>query len=134
MIDRFVKLLATLWRRSPQHCAPPPPQCADPSPQCAPAWTDYRQDRVCCPRALALAFARWARSQPEFAGQMLNAQYVKDLYLEAASQHWPWPPYRDFARELGLIMPRKRVWRQRQALTVYAVQPREIVQLAQRRA
>jgi len=65
---------------------------------------------------------------------MLNAQYVKALYLEAARRRWPWPPYRDFARELGLLMPRKRVWRQRQALTVYSLRPREVVQLARERA
>jgi len=98
---------------------------------------DYLPDHDRSPRGLAIAFAHWARSEPKFAGQMLNSQYVKALYLEAAGQDpsWPyWPPYRDFARELGLLMPRKRVWRQHQALTVYGVQAAEVVDLAQERA
>jgi hypothetical protein len=132
MIARFAKLLATVWRRTTPHCEPPPPQCADPSPQCGPAWADYLPDHDRSPQGLAEAFALWARDEPEFVGRSLNSQYVKDLYLEAARQGWP--PYRDFARELGRIMPRKRVWPEGQSLTVYRVEPPEVVQPACKRA
>src|SRR5471032_3313846 len=105
MIARLANLLATLWRRPSQHCAPPPPQCAAPFPQCGPAWADYLPDHDRSPRSLAEAFALWARDEPEFVGGSLNSQYVKDLYLGAVLQGWP--SYRDFARELGRIMTRK---------------------------
>ena len=40
----------------------------------------------------------------------------------------------DFLRELGWLMPKRRIWRQGQALTVYAVLESEIVPMPGQRA
>ena len=40
---------------------------------------------------------------------------------------------RDFLRELGRLMPKGRVWREGQALTVYGVLASEVVPIAQRK-
>ena len=62
---------------------------------------------------------------------MLNVQYVLQLYAAARREAWPCP--RDFLRELGCLMPKRRIWRQGKALTVYAVLESEVVPIAQRK-
>jgi hypothetical protein len=56
------------------------------------------------------------------------------LEFYAAARHEDWPCPRDFLRELGRLMPKRRVWRQGQALTVYAVLDSEVVPMPRQRA
>jgi hypothetical protein len=68
-------------------------------------------------------FCAWAQCQPQFERRSLNVQYVLQLYADARWEGWPYPL--DFLRELGRVMPKRRIWRQGQALTVYSVRPAE---------
>lgn len=62
----------------------------------------------------------------------LMSSYVRQLYQDARKVGWP--PYKDFARELKRLMPRRRYWREGQGKrgpTVYDVPPAAaVVELA----
>jgi hypothetical protein len=83
---------------------------------------------------LAGAFRRWAQSQSELTGRGLAAWWVKELYQEARQDGWP--SHREFARELGLLMPRGRRWIKGKALTFYWVRAAsaEVLTLPERRS
>ena len=129
MLGRWLR---TLWRWLGPHRAQQEPQCAAPAPPCGPEWAAGLTELDRDARRLAGAFRRWAQSQPQFAGKSLNVQYVLQLY--ATASHDGWPCARDFLRELSRVMPKRRIWRQGQALTVYAVLESEIVPLRKQHA
>ena len=128
MLGRWLR---TLWRWLGPHRAHHQPQCAAPAAPCGPAWAAGLTELDRDPRRLAGAFRRWAQSQPQFERKSLNVQYVLQLYAAARCEDWPCP--RDFLRDLGRLMPKSRIWRQGQALTVYAVLKSEVVPIAQRK-
>ena len=121
----LIKWLRTLWQLPPPQCANSTPQCAQPPAPCRPEWAAGLTEHYTDPRLLAGAFRAWAQRQPQFERASLNVQYVLDLYAAARCEGWPCP--RDFLRELGHLMPKRRVWREGQALTVYAVLESEVV-------
>ena len=123
--------LRTWWRSLRPQRARHEPQCVDRSPPCGPEWAEGLTELDRDPRRLAGAFRAWAQCQPQFERTMLNVQYVLQLYAAARCEAWPCP--RDFLRELGRVMPKRRIWRQGQALTVYAVLESEVVPIAQRK-
>ena len=129
MIGRWLR---TWWRWLRPQRAHHEPQRVDRAPLCGPEWAEGLTDRDRDPRRLAGAFRAWAQCQPQFERTMLNVQYVLQLYAAARREAWPCP--RDFLRELGHLMPRRRIWRQGQALTVYAVLESEIVPLRKQHA
>ena len=65
------------------------------------------------PRSLAHAFRRCLQSRSELVHWGVASSWVRANYrpfCEAAGAAPP-PPYKDFARELATVMPRRRVWR-----------------------
>ena len=133
-------LWSTLWRQNKCHA----PRCgvrsATSTPQrgaldqtVSPLWTNFvLQCADPSARGLAGAFKRWAQGDPELVGNMINSQWVRQLYTQARRPDWPC--YRDFAKELGLLMRRRRVWRSGKGLTVYVVLPAgaEVVAMPER--
>ena len=79
---------------------------------------------------LAREFCRCLQAQPDLVGWTLHRKCIQDLYplfCKVQRVILP-PPYKDFARELALLMPRKRTekWRggkRVDAFTVYLVPP-----------
>ena len=119
---RCMRLLATLLTalrpRKHGRCSIELQQCAEPADL---SWREFTRPIDRDARTLAQAFLRWTRSEPYLADNYLHAECVKQMY-EAATRDG-WPPHRDFARELGRLTGRKRIWRQvggrRTAVTIY---------------
>ena len=72
---------------------------------------------------LALTFRRCLQAQPDLIGWTIPKQWVQEAYpllCEAEGVGWP-PPYKDFAKELKWLMPRRRDFKQRPTCTRYLV-------------
>ena len=124
-VKMLIRWRRTLWRSPPPQCANSKSQCAQPPAPCGPEWAAGLTEQHADPQLLAGAFRAWAQRQPQFEGMLINVQYVLELYAAARCKGWPCS--RDFLRELGRLMPKGRVWREGQALTVYAVPKCEVV-------
>lgn len=106
---------------------PPPPHGSPPGSEYSPvksaetailvleqAWTNAPQCGVASRRvnakALALEFRRHLQRQPGLVGCKIASHWVRQVYplfCQAQRAKCP-PPYKDFARELKLLMPRRR--------------------------
>jgi hypothetical protein len=77
----------------------------------------------------------WSVNQADLVQMALTSSHVRDLYQKAYAAGWP--PYKDFARELKNLMPRKRYWRNghgKKGPTVYQVpKAASVVKLADRK-
>jgi hypothetical protein len=65
-------------------------------------------------KELAIEFVRSLQTRPELIGQRLRSAWIEAHYLPfCLSLHVARPPYKDFAKELALLMSKKRheVWR-----------------------
>jgi hypothetical protein len=66
---------------------------------------------------LALEFRRQFQTLPELIGARLNSSWVRQrypLFCKSLGIHWEPPAYKDFAKKLAELMPRKRreTWRE----------------------
>jgi hypothetical protein len=66
---------------------------------------------------LALEYRRQFQTLPELIGARLNSIWVRQrypLFCKSVGIHWEPPAYKDFAKKLAQLMPRKRreTWRE----------------------
>ena len=62
------------------------------------------------PQDVALLFLRRLQAHPRLIGMAIHRRWIQECYedfCEAEGVTWP-PPYKDFARELARVMPRRR--------------------------
>jgi hypothetical protein len=101
-------------------------------------WAAARSAPQCvAAAALAVESVRELQRYPEMTIKSIRSGWIRSAYPLFCRAHgaiWP-PPFKDFAKALGQLMPRKRVerWRRgrRQTHTVYAM-PENVVPLGRR--
>jgi hypothetical protein len=87
-------------------------------------------------RELAIEFRRALQTQPDLAGNRIRSKWIEwryPLFCASLGVCWP-PPYKDFAKELAQLMPRKRidVWRGGKRVTyrVYVIPDPDVAVVA----
>jgi hypothetical protein len=61
-------------------------------------------------KELAIEFRRTLQAQPDLVGRRLRSEWIElryPLFYRSLGVTWA-PPYKDFAKELAQLMPRKR--------------------------
>jgi hypothetical protein len=61
-------------------------------------------------RELAIEFRRALQAQPDLVGRRVRSWWIEaryPIFCQSLGLRW-WPPYRDFAKELPPLMPKKR--------------------------
>ena len=110
----------------PPQCGELPPQCGDGSVQRAEealdaitrAWAAHATEAPQCgqgpwfrdPKDLAQEFRHCLQKRPELIGMGIHREWIQTsypLFCQAEQVVFP-PPYKDFAKQLATLMPRKR--------------------------
>jgi hypothetical protein len=133
----------------PPHCGIPEPTADD--PQCgekndparaalddlALAWGQAAHEHQATANALASAFRRSVEAHPGLKGLPIRSDWIEAHYpilCAAFGLRWP-PPFKDFAKELGEQMDRKRVDvrrnGKRETFTIYRISETAVVALSE---
>ena len=59
-------------------------------------------------RELAVEFRRLLRERPALVGMGISSKWIRGAYPLFARAHGVGPPFKDFAKQLALLMPRRR--------------------------
>jgi hypothetical protein len=131
-----------------------PPRCGNPEPTgdeapcgeeteltpnmldaLASAWTRAAHGHEVTAKELAIAFRRSVEAHPELIGLPFRSDWIEAHYpilCAAFGVRWP-PPFKDFAKELGAQMDRKRVdvrrKGKRETFTIYRIHEAAVVEL-----
>ena len=74
-------------------------------------------------KELAIEFRRALQAHPDLIGKRLRSRWIEwryPLFCDSLALSWA-PPFKDFAKELALLMPKKRheIWRDGKRVETY---------------